>query len=119
ERLERLTTAGLTKLFAAIRQGVVERNRRRENPVAGYSGSATVKRVGRLLNAILNYAVERRAIDRSPLRPLVRRGLLERDPRRTSAIHRKDLPAFWSWLNSVDLGTRDYILIELFLAFRK
>src|SRR5690606_19431018 len=45
ERLEGLTTGGLTKLFAAIRNGVVERNSERENPIRGVDGSATVKRV--------------------------------------------------------------------------
>lgn len=117
--LELLTATELTKLFAAIREGVVERNRARQNPFSGYDGSATVKRSARLLNAVINYAVERGVIDRSPIRPLVRRGLLEPGPRRTSAIHRKDLPAFWSWLNFTDPGTRDYVLIELFLALRK
>jgi integrase len=119
EQLDMLTTAGLTKVFADIRKGVVDRNLARESPIAGYNGSATVKRIARLLNAVLNYAIERGSIDRSPLRPLVRRGLLECDARRAFAIPRGRLSDFWSWLNSTDSGTRDYILIVLFLALRR
>ncbi len=119
-KANKVTPAMMDELILDIKERVEARYKTFKNPTVKISGDASALEVMRIMRAIYKDLMADGTVRFTPVARLQRQGYFDRRDAKTDAVHRDDFPNFWGWLmHSTHPSTRDFILVALFLAFRR
>lgn len=120
-RIDRITSEQIAGIYEGITQEVRARAKRRKGKATEHTGDATAANALRLARAVLESARKKGTIRANPCHELTAAGTLDNVTvkRRTSAVHRDQLPMLWRWLSETHGSVRLYVLCALTLAFRR
>ena len=115
---DKVTPVLVDEIIVDIKTEVSERKYKKKNPVAR-SGETAARTTMALLNTVYRDLIAGEVDVKNPLAKKSKNGYFGRMKATTPAIKAEDLPAFYSWLQSLPRCSRDFILVGIFLAFRK
>jgi integrase len=119
-RANKVTPDMLDHLIKDIKEDVAARYETFKNPTVKITGDASALEVMRIMKAVYKDLMADGTVRFTPVAKLQREGFFDRRDRKTDAIHRDDFPLFWDWLmRSTHPSVKDFILVGLFLAFRR
>jgi integrase len=119
-RANKVTSAMMEELIKDIKEDVEARYKSFKNPTVKITGDATALELMRIVRAIYKDLMSDGTVRFSPVAKLQREGYFDRRDPKTDAIHRDQFPKFWEWLmRSTHPSARDFILVGMFLAFRR
>jgi integrase len=119
-RANKVTATMMEHLIKDIKTDVEARYKSFKNPTVQITGDATALELMRIVRAIYKDLMADGTVRFSPVAKLQRDGYFDRRDAKTDAIHRDQFPKFWEWLmRSTHPSARDFILVGLFLAFRR
>lgn len=119
-KANKVTPKHMDDLIRDIKASVQARYLSFKRPTVRIDGEASALEAMRIVRAIYKDLMADGIVRYSPVAKLARQGYFDRQAPKSDAIHRDDLPKFWDWLHqSTHVSTRDYILVGLFMAFRR
>jgi hypothetical protein len=119
-KANKVTPKHMDDLIRDIKASVQARYHSFKKPTVKIDGEASALEAMRIVRAIYKDLMADGVVRYSPVAKLARQGYFDRQSPKSDAIHRDELPKFWDWLHqSTHVSTRDYILVGLFMAFRR
>lgn len=118
--VDKVTPEHMEDLIRDIKAAAQARYDSFKKPTVKADGTASAKCAMRIMRAVYRDLIADGTVRHSPVAKLRHLGYFDRDTPRSDAVHRDQFPKFWAWLHeSIHESTRDYILVGLFMAFRR
>jgi integrase len=118
---DKVTAAKCDEIIEDIEKAVAMRSSLfKKEGATQYTGATAARSAMSLLHTVYNDLIAGGTVTFSPLAKRAKQGYFGKRKRRSGAISADDMPTFWGWLMTEALPeSRDWILVAIFMAFRK